>query len=108
MVSDYQTNWRFTFAIRNSKLPTSSHFHIPESHPNQPLTSSSLVLTKQAHLDEEELDEYKEAFSLFDKNKDNQLSPKELQETMRYLGNIYSDGEIIDMIKEVGGNWSHL
>lgn len=49
------------------------------------------------------MEEYKEAFALFDKKKQQRINPKEFQEMLRYLGFIYQDGEVMDMIKEAGG-----
>jgi len=37
-------------------------------------------------LDVEDQEEYREAFALFDKNKDGRINGKELSELMRYLG----------------------
>jgi len=54
-------------------------------------------------LDEEALEEFKEAFALYDKNKDGRVNAKELQELMRYMGNIYADGEIMDLMRQFGG-----
>jgi len=54
-------------------------------------------------LDDEEREEYTEAFQLHDKNKDGRMTARELQECFRYLGTIYSDGEIMDLVREAGG-----
>jgi hypothetical protein len=50
------------------------------------------------------LEEYREAFALYDKNKDGRVSAKELQEIFRYLGTIYQDHEILELIREQGGS----
>lgn len=40
---------------------------------------------------------------MVDKNKDGRINGKELQEAFRFLGTIYTDGEIMDLIREAGG-----
>jgi calmodulin len=50
---------------------------------------------------EEQVSEFKEAFDLFDKNGDGQISTKELGTMMRSLGQNPSDSELQDMIDEV-------
>jgi len=47
------------------------------------------------------LAEFKEAFSLFDKNGDGSISSKELGIVMRSLGQNPTDAELHDMINEV-------
>ena len=45
--------------------------------------------------------EFKEAFSLFDKDGDGTITPKELGTVMRSLGQNPTEGELKDMINEV-------
>lgn len=45
--------------------------------------------------------EYKEAFYIFDKNKTGLITPKELGEVMKSLGQIATDEELLDMLNEV-------
>ncbi|KAK9315713.1 hypothetical protein V1522DRAFT_409271 [Lipomyces starkeyi] len=52
-------------------------------------------------LTEEQINEFKEAFSLFDKNNDGQITTKELGTVMRSLGQNPSEAELADMINEV-------
>jgi len=52
-------------------------------------------------LTEEQVSEYKEAFSLFDKDGDGQITTKELGTVMRSLGQNPSESELQDMINEV-------
>ena len=52
-------------------------------------------------LTEEQIAEFKEAFSLFDKDGDGTITTKELGTVMRSLGNNPTDGELQDMINEV-------
>ncbi|EDO33580.1 predicted protein [Nematostella vectensis] len=54
-----------------------------------------------ADLTEEEIAEYKEAFSLFDKDGDGTVTTAELGTVMRNLGQNPTDEEIREMIKEV-------
>lgn len=53
--------------------------------------------------------ELKEAFSLFDKDGDGDISTKELGTVMKSLGQNPSDQELADMIREVDvdGKYSH-
>lgn len=47
--------------------------------------------------------EFKEAFSLFDKDGDGTITTKELGTVMRSLGQNPTEAELQDMINEVGG-----
>jgi len=55
-------------------------------------------------LTEEQVSEFKEAFSLFDKDADGQITTKELGTVMRSLGQNPSESELQDMINEVGAD----
>ena len=57
--------------------------------------------SKRAQITDEQVEEYKEAFSLFDKNGDGYISSKELGIVMRSLGQNPSEAELQDMINEV-------
>ena len=52
-------------------------------------------------LTEEQINAYKEAFSLFDKDRDGKISAKELGTVMRSLGQTPSESEVADMINEI-------
>nr|CCA27181.1 PREDICTED: similar to calmodulin putative [Albugo laibachii Nc14] len=52
-------------------------------------------------LSEEQICEFKEAFSLFDKDADGMISTKELGTVMRSLGQNPTEAELQDMINEV-------
>ncbi|KAL3887114.1 hypothetical protein ACJMK2_027070 [Sinanodonta woodiana] len=52
-------------------------------------------------LTEEQITEFKEAFSLFDKDGDGTITTKELGTVMRSLGQNPTEAELHDMIKEV-------
>ncbi|KAM3503663.1 hypothetical protein MY10362_004062 [Beauveria mimosiformis] len=52
-------------------------------------------------LTEDQVAEFKEAFSLFDKDGDGQITTKELGTVMRSLGQNPSESELQDMINEV-------
>ena len=52
-------------------------------------------------LNEEQIAEFKEAFSLFDKDGDGTITTKELGTVMRSLGQNPTEAELQDMINEV-------
>mmetsp|Transcript_24268 Transcript_24268/g.32228 ORF Transcript_24268/g.32228 Transcript_24268/m.32228 type:complete len:99 (+) Transcript_24268:74-370(+) len=52
-------------------------------------------------LTEEQIAEFKEAFSLFDKDGDGTITTKELGTVMRSLGQNPTEAELMDMINEV-------
>eukprot|EP00918_Siedleckia_nematoides_P002297 GHVU01005220.1.p1 GENE.GHVU01005220.1~~GHVU01005220.1.p1 ORF type:complete len:129 (+),score=23.83 GHVU01005220.1:178-564(+) len=52
-------------------------------------------------LNEEQIAEFKEAFSLFDKDSDGTITTKELGTVMRSLGQNPTEAELQDMINEV-------
>ncbi|KAH7672093.1 calmodulin protein [Dioscorea alata] len=53
------------------------------------------------HLSDEQISEFKEAFSLFDKDGDGCITTKELGTVMRSLGQNPTEAELQDMINEV-------
>jgi calmodulin len=53
------------------------------------------------HLTEDKIAEFKEAFEIFDKNKDGYITIKELGEIMKNLGQSPTEAELTDMINEV-------
>ena len=55
-------------------------------------------------LTEEQIAEFKEAFSLFDKDGDGTITTKELGTVMRSLGQNPTEAELQDMVNEVDGN----
>ncbi|KAG5357677.1 Calmodulin [Yarrowia sp. C11] len=55
-------------------------------------------------LTEDQVAEFREAFSLFDKNNDGKITTKELGTVMRSLGQNPSESELADMINEVDAN----
>ena len=60
------------------------------------------ILSSQAdQLTEEQIAEFKEAFSLFDKDGDGTITTKELGTVMRSLGQNPTEAELQDMINEV-------
>lgn len=61
-------------------------------------------------LTEEQIAEFKEAFSLFDKDGDGTITTKELGTVMRSLGQNPTEAELQDMINEVDadGEFSHI
>ncbi|KAL4223343.1 Calmodulin [Mactra antiquata] len=58
----------------------------------------------EKRLTEEQIREYAEAFSLFDKDGDNTITTAELLTVMRSLGHNPSNDDVKDMIKEVDIN----
>jgi len=52
-------------------------------------------------LTEEKINEFKEAFEIFDKDKDGYITTKELGDIMKNLGQTPSEAELQDMINEV-------
>uniref|UniRef100_A0A8C7S7X1 EF-hand domain-containing protein n=1 Tax=Oncorhynchus mykiss TaxID=8022 RepID=A0A8C7S7X1_ONCMY len=72
---------------------------------------SCFLSSSQAdQLTEEQIAEFKEAFSLFDKDGDGTITTKELGTVMRSLGQNPTEAELQDMINEVdadGWEWLH-
>uniref|UniRef100_A0A665W6R4 Calmodulin n=1 Tax=Echeneis naucrates TaxID=173247 RepID=A0A665W6R4_ECHNA len=75
------------------------------------VSTLSLCFCAQAdQLTEEQIAEFKEAFSLFDKDGDGTITTKELGTVMRSLGQNPTEAELQDMINEVdadGWQWLH-
>ena len=53
------------------------------------------------HLTEDKIAEFREAFEIFDKNRDGFITIKELAEIMKNLGQNPTEAELTDMINEV-------
>merc|ERR1712196_96297 len=64
-------------------------------------TKTPTVLAMADQLTEEQIAEFKEAFSLFDKDGDGTITTKELGTVMRSLGQNPTEAELQDMINEV-------
>lgn len=60
-----------------------------------------MIILKADQLTEEQIAEFKEAFSLFDKDGDGTITTKELGTVMRSLGQNPTEAELQDMINEV-------
>jgi len=69
------------------------------SQPSFSLLTGSVAMADQ--LTEEQIAEFKEAFSLFDKDGDGTITTKELGTVMRSLGQNPTEAELQDMINEV-------
>jgi centrin-3 len=78
-------------------LFTSSHFQFP----NPPAPSPALV-QQQRHLTDDQRQEIKEAFELFDSDKDGFIDYHELKVAMRALGFDLKKAEILKLLKENG------
>ncbi|KAJ6551371.1 calmodulin-like protein 12-like protein [Mycena capillaripes] len=79
---------------------------IAEHHPLPLLATLSSILhyppsNMADQLSEEQISEFKEAFSLFDKDGDGTITTKELGTVMRSLGQNPTEAELQDMINEV-------
>lgn len=59
-------------------------------------------------LTEEQIAEFKEAFSLFDKDGDGTITTKELGTVMRSLGQNPTEAELQDMINEVDADGTQV
>merc|ERR1712032_78751 len=64
------------------------------------LTRSMMAITRQS-LTPEQLEEFREAFNLFDKNGDGRITSQELGTVMQSLGQHPTDAELRDMINEI-------
>jgi len=60
-----------------------------------------MMVLQADQLTEEQIAEFKEAFSLFDKDGDGTITTKELGTVMRSLGQNPTEAELQDMINEV-------
>merc|ERR1711976_83056 len=76
------------------------HFQLQTSTSN-PNTSIMSGSAEADQLTEEQIAEFKEAFSLFDKDGDGTITTKELGTVMRSLGQNPTEAELQDMINEV-------
>jgi len=63
---------------------------------------------KADQLTEEQIAEFKEAFSLFDKDGDGTITTKELGTVMRSLGQNPTEAELQDMINEVDADGTYF
>ena len=61
-----------------------------------------LIQSREPKLDEEALEEYKDAFNMFDKNKDGRIDTTELAGLMRHMGHNLTGIEFNDIVNECG------
>ncbi|KAH3902974.1 calmodulin SCDLUD_000574 [Saccharomycodes ludwigii] len=61
----------------------------------------------QNNLTEEQIAEFREAFTLFDKDKNGSISSSELATVMRSLGLSPSEAEVADLMNEIDINGNH-
>lgn len=80
--------WNWALAIALSSTETLAPLHL-------------VVVVAADSLTEEQIAEFKEAFSLFDKDGDGTITTKELGTVMRSLGQNPTEAELLDMIHEV-------
>ncbi|MEJ1286035.1 calmodulin 1 [Cricetulus griseus] len=90
-----------TGALQLGQLPAAPTPHPQRRVPVLALPTSSVVISKADQLTEEQIAEFKEAFSLFDKDGDGTITTKELGTVMRSLGQNPTEAELQDMINEV-------
>ncbi|ELU00395.1 hypothetical protein CAPTEDRAFT_170361 [Capitella teleta] len=62
---------------------------------------TTLIMEADQRLSEEQIGEFREAFSLFDKNGDGKITTSELGTVMRSLGQNPTEAELQDMVNEV-------
>ncbi|KAL7198469.1 hypothetical protein ACSBR2_020874 [Camellia fascicularis] len=91
----YLYTYRFD-NISHALSLTSFHFSLPFS-----LSLSQKTNTMADQLTDDQISEFKEAFSLFDKDGDGCITTKELGTVMRSLGQNPTEAELQDMINEV-------
>lgn len=60
------------------------------------------------NLTDDQIAELKEAFSVFDKNGDGQISSNELESVMRSLGQNPTEAELLEMINEIDSDGMDL
>ncbi|KAF2107167.1 hypothetical protein BDV96DRAFT_589806 [Lophiotrema nucula] len=77
------------------------HSRPPRKDTSPPFSAHIHPTAMADSLTEEQVSEFKEAFSLFDKDGDGQITTKELGTVMRSLGQNPSESELQDMINEV-------
>lgn len=76
-------------------------YSIADIHPLAIPVVDVYALFQADQLTEEQIAEFKEAFSLFDKDGDGTITTKELGTVMRSLGQNPTEAELQDMINEV-------
>merc|ERR1711997_691366 len=92
-----------TVALLNSQPPFElrSTFSSSTANHQNPKTSIMSGSAEADQLTEEQIAEFKEAFSLFGKDGDGTITTKELGTVMRSLGQNPTEAELQDMINEV-------
>ncbi|GAB2275037.1 Calnexin-like [Dionaea muscipula] len=84
----------------SSPVSSSSLIVPPPIYPSSP-NHLLFILEMADQLTDEQISEFKEAFSLFDKDGDGCITTKELGTVMRSLGQNPTEAELQDMINEV-------
>ncbi|CEP24232.1 Calmodulin Short=CaM [Cyberlindnera jadinii] len=66
-----------------------------------------MMLAQSLELTDNQIEEFREAFTLFDKDQDGHISGQELSTVMRSLGFTPSESEVADMMNEIDVNGDH-
>jgi len=61
-------------------------------------------MSKVNKLTEDQVDEFKEVFGMFDKDKDNRINLKELNSVMKYLGQNLTPNQLVDLVGGANGS----
>jgi len=88
----------------NSSIPESSYFYLSSGRVKNLGKKLSDHLPKIEGLTPEQVAEFKEAFDLFDKNGDGQVTASELGAVMESLGHCPTEEQLMDMVHEVDEN----
>jgi len=97
LTAAYKTGRRAGLPVPHPRRPTNSA--LPPLLPRRVPSPQPIPMADQ--LTDEQIAEFKEAFSLFDKDGDGCITTKELGTVMRSLGQNPTEAELQDMINEV-------
>lgn len=94
-----------TVPVQPSPTPVTAPIENPKSEPTRPpLINTPSFRKSSATISKAQLNEFKEAFRLFDKDGDGSITKEELGRVMRSLGQFAREEELQQMLEEVDIN----
>ncbi|KAJ3123441.1 calmodulin-like 3 [Physocladia obscura] len=92
---------RVSTATATTTPPITASSTAPPSPTLSPVSSTAKTFPKTHNFTDQEISDFRQAFTMFDKDGDNHITPAELALVMRQFGLDATDGEVHDLVAEI-------